>query len=206
MNNIELIYQSAIKITGDKIIYFDPYKLNDNSNDADYIFITHSHYDHFSKEDILKIKNDNTKIIIPSDLLDEVSNMNFKEVLVVKPNNDYIIDDISFKTVPAYNIDKEFHKKEYNWVGYIININNNKLYVAGDTDNIEEIRNISCDIAFIPVGGTYTMDYKEASELAKSINPKIAIPIHYSLVGSVNDAYNFKKELDGLIDVKILLE
>lgn len=207
IDKIRLINQSALRIDGEKIIYFDPFKIDENYNDADYIFITHSHYDHFSKEDILKIKKDSTKIIVTSDLYEECKKMGFFEVIVVDQNKEYTIDNISFRTVPAYNINKDFHKKEYNWVGYIINIDNSILYVAGDTDNIPEIRNINCDIAFVPVGGIYTMDYKEASELIKEMRPRLAVPIHYkTVVGTTEDAYNFKKELEGIVEVKILME
>lgn len=208
INNIKLISQSAIRIGGDKIIYFDPFKLtNEFNNDADIIFITHPHYDHFSKEDILKIKKDTTKIVIPTELYDEAVTLGFSDILTVEPNSNYTIDDISFSTVPAYNINKDFHKKEFNWVGYIINIDDQKLYIAGDTDNVPEIRNIKCDIAFVPIGGTYTMTYREAVELIKEMKPGMAIPIHYkTIVGTVDDAYNFKKELDGIVEVEILMK
>ncbi len=210
INNIELISQSALRIKYDnKIIYFDPYLLNNKYNqDADYIFITHSHYDHFSNDDIMCIKKDSTKIVIPYDLEEKVKNIGFNEdnILVVDVNNNYNIDFIKFSTVPAYNINKDFHKKEYHWVGYIINLDN-VIYVAGDTDNIDEIRNIKCDIACVPIGGVYTMDVLEASELIKSIKPSIVIPIHYkTIVGTVEDAYRFKKLLEGITDVKVLME
>ena len=207
IDKIRLISQSAIKISSEKIIYFDPFKVDNNYNDADYIFITHSHYDHFSEEDLLKVKKESTKIIVTSDLVDKAKELGFVDVVVVEPNKKYSIDNITFETVPAYNIGKEFHKKEYNWVGYIINIDNTILYIAGDTDNIPETRNINCDIAFVPVGGTYTMNYKEAAELIEEMKPKLAVPIHYkTVVGSVEDANNFKKELDEKIDVKIIME
>ena len=140
INNITLKEQSSVRITyNNLVIYFDPYLLNfEYNHDADYIFITHSHYDHYSKEDILSIKNNNTKIIIPYDLKDDVYKIFNKEnVLLVKSNNKYKIDNISFNTVPAYNINKIYHKLELNWVGYIVNLGK-KIYFAGDTDNIEE--------------------------------------------------------------------
>ena len=210
VDNIKLISQSALRIkNNDKIIYFDPYLLNNKyKNDADYIFITHSHYDHYSPDDILSIKKDNTKIVIPYDLENEVYSLEFNtnNILLVKPNKDYQMDNIKFSTVSAYNINKDFHKKEYNWVGYIINLDK-VIYIAGDTDNIDEIRNIKCDIACVPIGGVYTMNVEEAVELVKSIKPKICIPIHYkTIVGTVDDAYEFKRLLEGITDVKILME
>ena len=208
IDNISVNAQSSIKIKfNDKYIYFDPFKIEKISNDASYIFITHSHYDHFSKEDILKVMNSSTKIIVPYDLEDEVKNLGFNDVLLVKPNESYSIDDISFNTVPAYNKEKPFHKKESNWVGYIINLNNENIYVSGDTDVVEELNNITCDIALICIGGTYTCDYIEASNLINKIKPKFTIPIHYStVVGSVEDAYKFKELVSSSTDVKILIK
>lgn len=210
--NITLIAQSALRIVNSvgEVIYFDPFELGDNYlSDADYIFITHPHYDHLSDRDILAIKKESTKIIGPFDIEEKVKTLGFKEedILIVKPNERYDILNLSFETVPSYNINKSFHKEEFNWVGYVVEIDKNKIYVAGDTDHIKELDNIVCDIACVPVGGTYTMTSSEASDLIKIIKPKVAIPIHYkTIVGSVDDAYNFKNDLEGIVDVKILME
>jgi L-ascorbate metabolism protein UlaG (beta-lactamase superfamily) len=206
IDNIELFAQSALKIKWhNKNIYFDPFKINNNYNDADYIFITHAHYDHFSKDDILKVKTNNTKIIIPNDLLKECSNFfTLEKIMVVEPNKKYQIDDIEFETTYAYNLNKQFHKKEYGWVGYILNLDN-VIYVAGDTDFVPELENIKCDIACVPIGGTYTMDKFEASNLIKAIKPKYVIPIHYeTIVGSKMDALEFKDILKNVTIVKII--
>lgn len=212
IKNIELIAQSAIRIKNqdNKVIYFDPFKLGgDYNNDADLIYITHSHFDHFSPEDILKIKKEETKIIAPEDLREQIEKIGFDEsnVLLVKPNNDYNIENIEFSTIPAYNINKDFHKKEFNWVGYIVNIDGERIYVAGDTDNTEEARNVKCDIACIPIGGTYTMTYEEAADLINTIRPKVAIPTHYkTIVGTAQDAQKFKEKMAENIEVKILMK
>ena len=193
LDNIEVICQSAIKFSLDKNIYFDPFKIKDRLNDADYIFITHDHYDHYDVDSINNIRKDSTKIIIPSSLLDSCLNIFSKEnILVVEPLKDYVIDDIKFSTVPAYNINKNFHPRSNNWVGYVINLNNYTYYIMGDTDAVEEAKNVSCDVLFIPIGGTYTMNYEEASKLTNVINPKIAVPIHYgTIVGSKSDGESF---------------
>lgn len=212
IDNMELIAQSAIRIKDqeNKIIYFDPFKLDEKyKNDADFIFITHQHFDHFSPEDILKIKNENTKIVAPRDLEIEIEKLDFQKdnVLLVEPSREYNIDEIKFSTIPAYNINKNFHKKEFNWVGYVVEVDNEKIYVAGDTDNTEEARNVMCDIACVPIGGTYTMTYKEAVDLILAIKPKVAIPIHYkTIVGSEEDAQNFKELLKNDVEVKILMK
>ena len=210
--NIKLIAQNAIKITKEdgKNIYFDPFKLNQNNlNDADVIFITHSHYDHFSPEDIMKIKKDDTKIIVTKDLFEKTLQCGFAQdnILKVLPNNEYNFAGIKFKTIPAYNTNKEFHKREYDWVSYILKIDEDIIYVAGDTDVTEEALSTKCDIALVPVGGTYTMTAEEAAKLVEHISPrKYAIPTHYqTVVGSVEDAIKFKELLDGKIEVNILM-
>ena len=212
IKNIELIAQSAIRIKSqdNKVIYFDPFKLGVNyNNDADLIYITHSHFDHFSPEDILKIKKEETKIIAPEDLREQIEKIGFDEsnVLLVKPNNDYNIENIEFSTIPAYNINKDFHKKEFNWVGYIVNIDGERVYVAGDTDNTEEARNVKCDIACIPIGGTYTMTYEEAADLINTIRPKVAIPTHYNNdVEIILITRLFSKKILENIEVRILMK
>ena len=120
---------------------------------------------------------------------------------------EYKIDDISFKTIPAYNINKNFHKKENNWVGYLLSLNNETIYVSGDTDIVPELDNIKPDIACICIGGTYTCDYIEASEYINRIKPKYTVPIHYNLVvGSSEDALKFKDLVKDSTEVRILIK
>ncbi len=209
MEEVTVNYHSSIKINNTKIIYIDPYKIKDSVNDADIILITHSHFDHFSEEDILKVKNNSTLIFVTKDLYQKTLDLGFEEtnITVVNPNKSYEIDEnISFDTIPAYNTNKQFHQKEYEWVGYIININDKIYYIAGDTDITDENKKVKCDIAFIPIGGTYTMNYKEAAELVNIIKPKTVIPVHYNaIVGTKKDEEGFKKLLDNNIVCKILL-
>lgn len=207
ISNIEWLGHSTIKILGDKVIYIDPYNIKDEFNDADIIFITHNHYDHFSKEDIKKCMKNNTKIIVTEDLYEEALQLGFekKNIINVLPNNTYEIENLNFNTLPSYNIDKKYHPKENNWVGYIIKVNNIKYYIAGDTDITDEARKVKCDVAFLPIGGTFTMDYQEAALLANEIEPKIVIPIHYgTLVGTKEDALNFKTNIKNSIKCEIL--
>ena len=200
---IKLNAQSSIKITTDRKIYFDPYLIEEETHDADYIFITHDHYDHLDPDSINKIIKEDTIIIMPKSIKNNFDNY----VLGVIPNNEYIIDDIKFRTVPSYNTNKPFHKKESNWVGYILELDEKDIYVAGDTDITEENKSVSCDIAFVPIGGTYTMDYQEAASLINTIKPRVAIPIHYStIVGTREDALKFKELLDKDIECRIIME
>lgn len=207
---IKVLCHSSIKIVGEgKIIYLDPYRIKQEKNDADIIFITHSHYDHFSQEDILKIKNEKTKILVTTDLLEKTLELGFKkeDIITVTPNNLYTVLDIEIKTIPSYNINKKFHPKENNWVGYILKLEDKNIYVAGDTDITEENKNVECDIALIPVGGTYTTDYKEAAELVNIIKPEIVIPMHYAeLVGNKEDATKFEELVNSNIQVDMQIK
>ena len=209
LDNVEVLIHSSIRINKGLVIYFDPYKINKDYNDADIVFITHSHYDHYSEDDLKKVIKDNTIIIIPNDLEEKVIKLGFdkEHILVVKPNEEYNILGINFKTIPAYNINKNFHPRENNWVGYLINIDNITYYIAGDTDITEENRKVSCDVAFIPIGGTYTMTYLEAADLVNEIKPKVVVPIHYGLiVGTKEDAIKFKELIAKDIKCQILIK
>ena len=207
LDNIEVLIHSSIKFSKDIIIYFDPYKINKEYHDADIIFITHSHYDHYSPLDIKKVIKDNTIIVCPKDVKEELLKLDIKNIIEVVPNKDYEVLNIKFKTIPAYNINKNFHPKENNWVGYLINYNNVKYYIAGDTDITEENKNIICDVAFVPIGGTFTMDYKEAASLINEIQPKIAVPTHYGLiVGNKDDGIKFSELLNNSIECKIYIK
>lgn len=209
LDGVEVLCHSSIRISKGKIIYIDPFRIKEGYNDADYIFITHEHYDHFSPEDINKVRKGNSIIIVPESMSEKVSELNFKpeNVKTVIPNIRYYIDGFMFDTVNAYNIDKNFHLKENRWVGYIIYINGISYYIAGDTDVLEENKNIKCDVAFVPVGGKYTMTYKEAAKLINSIKPKVAIPTHYGeIVGDKEYGDRFTKLLEDSIKFKILIE
>ena len=208
LENIKVLCHSSIRINKEKVIYIDPFKIDKKYSDADVIFVTHDHYDHYSEEDIGKVRKDDTVIVGPIDLLNKLLKIGFKQenIIVVKPNQKYSIDGINIETISAYNINKKFHPKENEWMGYIIEINSISYYVAGDTDITTENQNVKCDVAFVPVGGTYTMNFKEAANLINKIQPRVVVPIHYgSIVGTNQDALNFSKLLNENIKCKILM-
>ena len=209
LENVEVLCHSSIKINKEKVIYIDPFKIDKNYNDADIIFITHDHYDHYSEDDIEKIKKNDTVIVAPEELLTKLLRKGFRQdyIITVTPDEQDMVEGIKFETVPAYNTDKQFHPKENEWVGYIIELNGYRYYIAGDTDITEENKKVKCDVAFVHVGGTYTMDFKEAAFLINEIKPKIAVPIHYgSVVGTKQDAEDFKRLLHPEIKCEILMK
>ena len=198
--------QNSIRIDCGKIIYVDPLDIRQESHDADYIFITHDHYDHFSLEDINKVLKQETQFVVPLKMDIRVrKNTPVGRNLAVAAGQSYETEDFTFETVPAYNLIKPFHKKSAGWVGYILNIDGKRIYIAGDTDLTKDNKTVKCDIALVPVGGTYTMDAKKAAELVNCIEPEIAIPTHYgSIVGEEADADVFAANVSDQIKVEII--
>ena len=209
LESIEVLCHSCIKFNKGEVIYFDPFKIEKNYNDADVIFITHDHYDHYSEEDIDKVVKKGTIIVAPEDLLTKLLKKGFERdnMVLVTPNQKYTVKGIEFQTIPAYNVNKQFHPKANEWVGYVLKIEGVTYYIAGDTDITEENKKVKCDVAFVPVGGTFTMDYKEAAELINEIKPKIAVPTHYgSIVGEKSDGVSFSKLVSPEIEVEVLMK
>lgn len=206
-DKIELFTQNSIRITsGAGKIYIDPFKIKDEPHDADFVLITHSHYDHYSPEDIEKVVNENTIMVVPESMSEEAGEMTdlVDMITTVEPDTHRDIKGLSIDAVPAYNNKKAFHPKNENWVGYILDVDGMRVYIAGDTDMTDDNRKITCDVAMVPVGGTYTMDAKEAAALINEIKPKIAIPVHYgTVVGSEEDAETFRSLVEAPVAVEI---
>lgn len=204
VDNIDVFKQNSIRIKSDVgTIYIDPFKIDDETHDADFILITHDHYDHFSSEDIAKVKKDTTVLVVPEKMeAKAVKESGIKEIETVKPGTYHEIGNLELETIPMYNILKPFHPKAAGWVGYILKINGKRIYIAGDTDATQEAKEVICDIALVPIGGTYTMDAKKAAELVNEINPEVAIPTHYgSIVGKLSDAKVFAANVKDSIKV-----
>jgi L-ascorbate metabolism protein UlaG (beta-lactamase superfamily) len=202
IENIEIKWlgHSGFLIKNSQIIYIDPYNIKDSLEKADIILITHSHYDHCSIKDIEKIVKEDTKMIIPVDCQSKITRFNIPvNIKIAEIGKNLNFNDIDISILPAYNIDKKFHPKEEGWVGYLIKLENVLIYHAGDTDFIPEMQKLTGYkkkgrkfIAFLPVGGRFTMNAEEASDAAKLISPDLAIPIHYgSIVGTEEDANEF---------------
>lgn len=194
LEEVKINCHSSIKIEKNKTIYIDPFRIKEVLHDADFVFITHSHYDHFSTEDILKIAKLETIFITVQDTKSSLELMGIpdNQIIIVEPNNKYEVEGIKFETTPAYNEVKKFHPKDNKWVGYIIELEKTKYYIAGDTDRLKELEDIKCDAAFLPIGGTYTMNFKEAAILANTIDCKVVVPIHYGeIVGTKEDLDRF---------------
>lgn len=202
--DIERLNHAAFKIKGSQTVYVDPFHIAEGLEKADIILISHEHFDHCSVEDIRKIANENTTVVTVADNLSKLHNMKLKQVLLVEPGKAVTIGSAKIEAVPAYNTNKRFHPKDNLWVGFILDMDGNRVYHAGDTDMIPEMSGFKTDVALLPVSGTYVMTAEEAASAAEKIKPKIAIPMHYGdIIGTEADALRFK-ELVKVCEVRIL--
>ena len=195
---IEVLGHASVKLSGDKTIYVDPYDISEEFHDADIIFITHDHYDHYDPKSIENVRKDSTKIVVPLCLKDKEHN------LLVEGYRMYEIDGVKFQSIHAYNINKQFHPSEKMYVGYNILLEDKYYYIMGDTDRTPEVDVVKTNVCFVPIGGTYTMDVNEAIEYINDLKPEIAIPIHYgSIVGDKELGEEFKNGVDSSIKVEL---
>ena len=189
--------QSAFRWKGERLVlYIDPWGLGGDLPPADLVLITHAHGDHYSKDDLAKIKGQKTVYVAPADVAKELSG----NVKAVKPGERVEAAGVKFETVPAYNMKPdrlEAHPRKNNWVGYVIELAGRSYYHAGDTDHVPELEKIRTDVAFLPIGdGGYVMTVDEAAGLATAMKPKVAVPMHFGFyegVGVAGDGERFRK-------------
>lgn len=201
IEKIHWLGHDTFKIEGELVIYTDPYQLK-RKDSADLILITHEHFDHCSPEDVQKLMGKDTTVVAPADCVSKLGG----KVKTVRVGDSFSVGKVKIEALPAYNVNKQFHPKKNGWVGYVITLQGIRIYLAGDTDRIPEMKNLGkIDIALLPVSGTYVMTAREAAEAAlQDIKPAIAVPMHYgSVVGSRRDAEEFQKLLEGKIQVVI---
>jgi len=200
LKNIMWLGHDGFRIDGAKTIYFDPFQIT-STRKADIILVSHEHYDHCSPDDIASIQQDNTVVITEKDSAKKLSG----DVRIVTPGEVTTIEDVTITAVPAYNRNKQFHPRAKGWLGFIVEIDGVRVYHAGDTDFIPEMKDFKVDIALLPVSGTYVMTADEAVQAARAIRPRAVVPMHYgAIVGNEKDAELFKQSLSGEIEVVIL--
>jgi L-ascorbate metabolism protein UlaG (beta-lactamase superfamily) len=184
----------GFRIQNRQVVYVDPYQIEGGPK-ADIVLISHEHSDHCSVDDLKKIVGPQTVIVAHAQSKGELSKLKVKEIKVVKPGDKISVEGVGIEAVPAYNVNKfrepgkVFHPKEDGKLGYVVTVNDVRIYHAGDTDHIPEMKGIHTDVALLPVSGTYVMTAQEAAEAVVTINPKVVIPMHYgAIVGNRKDA------------------
>ncbi|MGZ4131893.1 MAG: MBL fold metallo-hydrolase [Actinomycetota bacterium] len=195
LERITWFRQSALRWQDEeRTIYVDPWGTPEDAPPADLLLITHAHEDHFQPDEIARLTKAGTKLVAPHDVAAMLSG----DVTTVAPGESHEVAGVRFTTVPAYNTREEaldFHPRANRWVGYVIELGGRTYYHAGDTDHAPELDDVRTDVAFVPVGGYYTMDVPEAAGLVRAMGPGLAVPFHYGfVVGSVSDGDRFREE------------
>lgn len=194
MPNVSINAWSSIRVAGSRVIYFDPFKTTEARHDADIVFVTHEHFDHFSVEDLKNVCNEKTILVAPFSMrktAEENAGGLVGKMVFPKAEDagtELEVDGVSVRWVRAYNVGKPFHKKESDWIGYIVTMDGTSYYVTGDTDANEDNSAARCDVLLVPCGGKFTFDVEEAVRFAEVIRPKKAIPTHYSQVPGESEA------------------
>ncbi|HOX44642.1 MAG TPA: MBL fold metallo-hydrolase [Myxococcota bacterium] len=193
LEHIHRIVHDCFRIDGPVVIYTDPFHLPDGLPRADLVLISHDHYDHCSPEDLAKLAKPDTVYVAIEACRKALAKLPGK-VQVVKPGDRLEVKGVAIQAVPAYNVDKKFHPRAAGHVGYIFTAHGKRLYFAGDTDHIPEMRSFQVDVALLPVSGTYVMTAEEAVAAAADLHPEVTIPMHYGeIVGDPGDAARFQK-------------
>ena len=205
--SVHWLGHASFRIDGAQVIYIDPWKVKE-AKPADLILVTHAHFDHFSTEDIARISGPNTVVVCPAACAEALSG----DVRVIAPGESLQVGDVLIEAVPSYNTDKAYHPRADANVGYIVEVvgdvahtRGRRIYHAGDTDLIPEMSEVRCDVALLPVGGTYTMNADQAAQAAARIRPKAVVPMHWGgIVGSDEDVQRFRNNVPEGIEVVIL--
>lgn len=201
VKNIHWLGHDGFRIDGERTIYIDPWQIA-GGPPADIVLITHDHHDHCSPDDVAKVSRPGTVIVTIAAAAKKLKG----DVRVVEPGDTLTVSDVPIEAVPAYNVNKPFHPQSAGHVGFVVTAGGQRIYHAGDTDGIPEMANIETDIALLPVSGTYVMTADEAVQAAQTIQPQVAIPMHYGagVAGTVEDAQRFRDALTGKVEVVIL--
>lgn len=193
LDRIRVYNQSSIRIVGSDgtVVHVDPYDMREDPRDASVLLVTHAHYDHLSPADAARVICDRTELVVPEGMLGEARGLGCAATHPMRAGERIELLGISVEAVPAYNVRPDrlgFHPRENGWLGYVITVDGVRVYVAGDTDQNPHNEGVSCDVALVPIGGTYTMDPAEAAAFVNELAPAVAIPSHYgSIVGTMGD-------------------
>jgi L-ascorbate metabolism protein UlaG (beta-lactamase superfamily) len=193
LDGVTWFRQSSFRWQGEgPVVYVDPWGVGDGVQ-ADVVLLTHAHFDHLQPHEIERLRTPSTKFVAPRDVADELSG----DVTVIEPGQSVEVGGLKVEAVPAYNTAEErldMHPKGNGWVGYLFEFGGRSYYHAGDTDALPELQTLAPDVAMVPIGGTYTMDWEEAAGFVKAMEPRMAVPMHFGfVVCSPSHSGRFKK-------------
>jgi len=201
LGHLHWLGHSSFRLDGPPIVYFDPWKVPANSPPADLILISHEHHDHCSPEDVGAVRQKSTVVVANPSAAKRLKG----PVTVLRPGEQTTAAGVEIKAVPAYNIDKRYHVREAEHLGFVVNVAGVRFYHSGDTDHIPEMADIECDVALLPVSGTYVMTADEAAAAAEVISPRVAVPMHYGagVAGTIADAQRFRDLVKGKVVIPL---
>ena len=195
IENIHWLGHDSFRLDGSSTVYIDPWKLGAGAPRADLVLVTHDHFDHFSPDDIARVATPRTTLVGPASVTAQVVGV---AALTLSAGETATVGGVTVTAVPAYNIDKFrrpgelFHPLAAGGLGYIVELDGRRIYHAGDTDAIPEMREVRCDVALLPVSGTYVMTAEEAAEACQMISATAVVPMHFGdIVGTSADAARF---------------
>ena len=216
LDRVRVFTQSAIRLEGaaGTVAYLDPFSLTDDqaAHDADYVLLTHAHYDHLSPRDYARVAGERTVVVAPASMADDVRGLRAAATHLMAAGERLELPGLVVEAVPAYNVEPErlgMHPRDNGWLGYVLSVDGDptRYYVAGDPDQNRDNETVSCDVALVPIGGTYTMDARQAAAFVNALRPRLAVPTHYgSIVGTYADFDAFSAEVDPAIAVARKLE
>ena len=195
LDGIEWLGHAGFRIkTSGGLVYVDPYRVQTGPTAA-LILVTHGHFDHFSRDDVLRLAGKGTVLVGPATVTEQLRG----KTVTVAPGDVVDVGPLEILALPAYNTNKldsegqPFHVLGSETVGYVIRDGGRRIYHSGDTDVIPEVDEAHrVDVALLPVSGTYVMTAIEAAEAARRIDPGIAVPMHWgTVIGSRADAEEF---------------
>jgi L-ascorbate metabolism protein UlaG (beta-lactamase superfamily) len=191
----------SFRLDGPPVIYFDPWKLKGRPPGADLVLVSHEHHDHCSPDDVKRVSGPDTVVLAGGSAASQLPGAR-----AVAPGDRLTVAGVEVEAVRAYNVNKyrspgvPFHPRESDHVGYVVTVDRVRVYFAGDTDHIPEMADIGCDVALLPVSGTYVMTVEEAAGAARTLSPQIVVPMHYGAgIGTADDGRRFTQLYEGQV-------